>query len=379
MNEHQLRRLLRRLAVLSAPLPLAMLGAACGSSSSSDPEGGAGTTAEAGKAGEGSAGAAHQAGAGSGGSSSAGAGTGGSVALAGAAGSVALAGAGGKSSECNSNIGFNCGPTNATVPKKCVSSDAVVGSLLSPTKCVEICNAFGSMCSVTALAATTVTVQCMNGCQIGRRPAGLDGAPLCDMLAVGGYFAEIAHLEAASVTAFRILRDELRENGAPKKLVRAAARAARDEIRHTRATGALARRYGTPPRLPTVAPRAHRSLEAMAIENAVEGCVRETYGALLATRQAELAQDPLVRAAMMRIARDETQHAALSWRVARWLDTRLDPSAKRNVERAQRAAANGLLEAVAHENTLSFADLAGLPSPTEAARLAAEMNQALWS
>ena len=195
---------------------------------------------------------------------------------------------------------------------------------------------------------------------------------------LGAYFAEVARLEAASVDAFRILRDELRAHGAPKKLVRAAARAARDEVRHTRATGALARRFGARPRAPEVERGAPRSIEAMAIENAVEGCVRETYGALLATWQAQAARDSVVRAAMMRIARDETKHAALSWSVGRWLAARLDREQKRRVERAKQAAAREILCAAEHD-TAGFADVAGLPSAATAARLAAEMQRALWS
>jgi hypothetical protein len=207
----------------------------------------------------------------------------------------------------------------------------------------------------------------------------LDGAGLCDAGAAGSYFAEIAHLEAAAVVAFRVLRDELRAQGAPKKLVRAAARAARDEIRHARATGALARRFGATPRVPVVAPASPRSLEAMALENAIEGCVRETYGALLATRQARLATDPVVRAAMRRIARDETRHAALSWQVGRWLETRLAPAARRNVALARQTAAAELVTALASEPEASFAGLAGLPSAAEATQLASQLQRQLWS
>jgi hypothetical protein len=56
-----------------------------------------------------------------------------------------------------------------------------------------------------------------------------------------------------------------------------------------------------------------RSLEEMALENVVEGCVRETFGAVVAMIQAERAGDARVRRAMRRIARDETRHAELSW------------------------------------------------------------------
>jgi hypothetical protein len=63
-----------------------------------------------------------------------------------------------------------------------------------------------------------------------------------------------------------------------------------------------------------------RSLEELAVENAVEGCVRETYGALTAIWQARTAKDPSVAAAVRRIARDETRHAALSWANQRSLE-----------------------------------------------------------
>ncbi len=394
MNEHQLGRLLRRLVLLSAPLPLAVFGAACGGASTVDWDGSGGTTAQGGKD-TGGAGTSH-AGGGSGGSS-AGAGAGGSVVVgtgggitlagaggavtAGAGGSVTTAGAGGGPNKCQGNPQVNCAPAQVPVPRSCISeADATLNMPLPIDTCKMICGTtFGPSCSVAALDATTVTVQCQPGCAVGRRPAGLDASSTCDTRAAGSYFAEIAHLEAASVTAFRILRDELRASGAPKKLVRAAARAARDEIRHTRATGALARRFGAAPRVPSIQPAKPRSLAAMALENAVEGCVRETYGALLATRQAKLATDPVVRAAMLRIARDETRHAALSWQVGRWLETRLDATAKRHVAQAKQTAAAELIDALANEPEVSFASIAGLPSPAEAAQLATEMRHALWS
>jgi hypothetical protein len=376
VNEQQLRRLFRRFVVLSAPLPLAVLGAACGGSSIG------GEILEEGSSGSGgSGGGVHEAGTTSGGAN-AGTGTvagGSGGASAGAGGSSA--GTGGAPLDCKASPEMGaCTPIISTLPRPCLpEAQAVVGTPLPAESCRAFCNESFAPCSVSAVEPTTVSVMCRPGCAIGRRPAGLAESPACDRRAAGDYFAEIAHLEAASVTAFRVLRDELRAHRAPKKLLRAAARAARDEIRHTRSTRALARRFGGTPREPMVEKRPLRSVEAMAIENAVEGCVRETYGALLATRQAELARDPHVRAAMMRIARDETQHAALSWRVARFLDAKLDPQARRNVEHAKRAAARELLSSLASEPALGFADLAGLPSPSEATQLATEMNRALWS
>jgi hypothetical protein len=47
-----------------------------------------------------------------------------------------------------------------------------------------------------ALGATSVTVKCPPLCAVGRRPAGLGEPSMCDARDAGGYFAEIAHLEA---------------------------------------------------------------------------------------------------------------------------------------------------------------------------------------
>jgi hypothetical protein len=74
--------------------------------------------------------------------------------------------------------------------------------------------------------------------------------------------------------------------------------AARDEIRHTRLAVSLARRYGAVPVPVKVEGQRVRSPDAMALENAVEGCVREAFGALIASWQAIAAQDPSIRAAM---------------------------------------------------------------------------------
>jgi len=129
----------------------------------------------------------------------------------------------------------------------------------------------------------------------------------------------MAYLEAASVDAFEGMTRELVAHGAPARLRAGARRAARDEVRHARVTRNLAERAGgtvSPVRLQ--ASRV-RSLEEMAIENAVEGCVRETFSAAVAMIQAERATDMKVRHAMKRIARDETRHAELSWAVAQWL------------------------------------------------------------
>lgn len=348
MDEHRLGRLLRGMILLSAPVPLLALGVACG-----------GTALDGGDTGE--AGAAGAAGA----SGAAGQGKAGS-----AGGGAACVGQWDPKAGCEHQL--------VTLPNQCLNR-AQLENTFSTEECGRLCGSGTfAFCYLQTSESASVTLACAT-CIAGRRPAGLASDRPRELDALGEYFAQMAHLEAASVASFRILRDELRAQGAPKRLLRAAGRAARDEVRHARATGALARRFGGRLRALSVARGAPRSLEAMAIENAVEGCVRETYGALLATRQAQAARDPQVRGVMSRIARDETRHAALSWSVGRWLETRLDGAAKRRVERAKEAAVRELLTAVASEAEPSFAERVGLPPRAEASALAAHLHRVLWS
>ena len=144
-------------------------------------------------------------------------------------------------------------------------------------------------------------------------------------------------------------------------------------------TCALARRHGgvfREPRRPSVAPR---TLEEIAIENVVEGCVRETFGALVASYQAEMATDNVIKAAMMRIAQDETRHAALAWKLAGWFNGRLDPVARQRVEQARRRAAEQLARDHQGLEAPEFAQALGLPSPIRGAWLVGELAKTLWS
>ncbi len=86
---------------------------------------------------------------------------------------------------------------------------------------------------------------------------------------------------------------------------------------------AAAHRYGARPPAFVVDPPRPRSLAALARENAVEGCVRETWAALLAAYQAMSAEDPAFRALMAEVAVDERRHAELAWAIDAWARTRL--------------------------------------------------------
>ncbi len=211
----------------------------------------------------------------------------------------------------------------------------------------------------------------------GRVPAGLAptaGSSCASLL--GAYFANAARLEAASVTAFRRLREELALHGAPDELLASAHDAERDEVRHTLAMARLARRHGGRYVRPHVADVAPRALAVIAEENAVEGCARETFGALLATYQAEHAHDEEIARVMTAIAADETRHAALSWAIARWSLAKLDPGAQARIAAAWGAAMDDV--AGADPTTDAMATVAALPSRTERAELARELR-GMWT
>lgn len=159
----------------------------------------------------------------------------------------------------------------------------------------------------------------------GRRPSdmalGCEHAADCDdaRSEVGAYLAEGARLEAAAVFAFELMARELTAHGAPAALVERCWAAAADEQRHTRLTCEAARRYGFEPILPEPHVRPLPSLWQLALENTVEGCVRETWGALSAALQARTARDPQLAELYAAIAPDELAHAELSWDIQAWL------------------------------------------------------------
>lgn len=186
-----------------------------------------------------------------------------------------------------------------------------------------------------------------SACAIGRRPEGLvlNVASGCEPLA--RLLAECAQLEAASVPAFLRLAHELQGLGA-HGLAYAARRSAQDEVRHTRQMRRLAARYGGRPIGPRVQdPARARGAYEIARDNAVEGCVRETYGALLAWQQAATARDPEVAETMREIAADETRHAELSWQIAEWLEPRLAGHERAALDKARSQALAQLAREIA--------------------------------
>jgi hypothetical protein len=134
--------------------------------------------------------------------------------------------------------------------------------------------------------------------------------------------------------------------------------------------GRLARRHGAQSPPVEVEDAGARTLFALAVENASEGCVNETHAALLATWQAQAAADPALRRAMQIIARDETRHAEVSWALARWAHQRLSPEQRAAVGATRSAALAKLVQSASRAQDPELIREAGLPPKAVAESLA---------
>jgi hypothetical protein len=214
-----------------------------------------------------------------------------------------------------------------------------------------------------------VRVSCSHDCT-GRRTSGA-AEPCGDATGIADYLARSAYLEAVSVVAFERLAREISAHGAPEELTSLARRAAREEVEHADAVWRLASIFGAtaPIERPSLVPSEVRSLYEIAVENAVEGCVRETYGAAVGVFRAARATDAAVREAMQAIAEEECGHAELSWRILRWTLSQLDEAERRAMGRAMRDAREALLDDIGREVPLAPEDALRLGIPTREEKL----------
>ena len=151
---------------------------------------------------------------------------------------------------------------------------------------------------------------------------------------LGNYFANCAYLEAASVDAFIELADQLRSWGAPEDFIQRCKVAAEEEQNHTLLMDTLAKTFGGSRPEPTSVKQANTSLFEVALHNAVEGCVQEAWAACVATHQS-LHADESLKAIFAQIAKDEIEHAQLSWDLHRWFCAQLSVEEQRQIQQAQ--------------------------------------------
>lgn len=182
--------------------------------------------------------------------------------------------------------------------------------------------------------------------------------------------------EHASIASFARAGLELLAVGAPADLVAATQLAGLDEVVHTRACLALARRYGAsavrPSALPAL-PAREASLTRLCRDTFLEACVGETIATLRATRQLRGCDSLSVRAVLERIVEDEARHAALGWATVRWAIAR-GGQAVRDALRIAAAEFEGGL----HRPSSYDAVAAGVASESaRSGRLSAEQNAAV--
>ena len=182
-----------------------------------------------------------------------------------------------------------------------------------------------------------------------RGEAWVDGAPspAVDSLSpalregLAARWLNAALAEHASVAAFARLSLDLLAVGAPPSLLTGSARAAAQEVEHAPACFAIAAALGGRPVGPGAFPEATEGaartvdLATLARDAYVDGCLGEGVAAELARSASERCSDPVVRAALERIADEEADHASLSWEIVRWCRSRGGDA----VERALREAA----------------------------------------
>lgn len=275
-----------------------------------------------------------------------------------------------------------CPPTyTTTVPllPKANGDGGFVDAGNEPLDCTAACGSAPISCNEVHVDGGPPLVECVfaESCGAGRRTRGHRQVSGVGRDETGAWLAATAALEAQSVHAFSRLARELEGFGAPKALITRAGRARADEVRHATTMRKLAaERRGRPSR--TRRPRERvRTLLEIAVENAVEGCVREAFGALVAHHQARHAGDEKLRRAMRTIAREETAHAALAFDVHAWLLSKLTPRERADVRANMMRAAQRLESETNTPLARATLTTTGLPSSAHARELARAMVAAL--
>jgi hypothetical protein len=219
-------------------------------------------------------------------------------------------------------------------------------------------------CKLTTIQFDQGAVECtfIPECGAGRRPHRLVAPRARPRGAAASYFARAAHLEAASVVAFLDLARELALHGGADDLVRASVRSAVEEARHARLMTRLALASGIQPEPVRVQGFEPRSLEAIALHNAEEGCAGEAFAARLLAAQARRSQSAAFRAVAPSIAADEMRHAAFSMELGSRLSARLGSGLGRRAREARAEALHRIARAHEHDACPEAAAVLGMPS-----------------
>lgn len=213
----------------------------------------------------------------------------------------------------------------------------------------------------------------------GRMPAGAHiQAPDDTASVLGEYFSSMAAMETAAVTAFRYLTRELEAYQAPEALIAMACQAVQEEIEHAEMAGLLSQAYDAAVPTVEVDDFQLRSLFEVALENAVEGCVNETFAAACGIWQHQHAELDAFKAVMGRVAEEESGHAELSWGIHQWIMPQLTEAQQQHIRAAQAEAIESLHATFQVEENPQVRRAVGLPESADALRLLGELRGQLW-
>ena len=153
------------------------------------------------------------------------------------------------------------------------------------------------------------------------RPSVLESDP--HNQEIGRRWLKNAEAEHASVASFARHTLQLMSIGAPSELLAASQEAALDEIKHAKMSYGLASAFIGSDFVPGPLD-VEESLEDMDIKEIArsliqEGCIGETLAAIEVHLAAKIAQDTVVKEALLEISSDETKHAQLAWNTIYWI------------------------------------------------------------
>jgi hypothetical protein len=196
---------------------------------------------------------------------------------------------------------------------------------------------------------------------------------------IDSWFVRATQAEIGSVGAFLIMREELRKMGAPKNLISQCLTAAQDEIKHARMMHTVCVSLGQKATAPTIDCVPKRSYFSLAMENAIEGCIHESYAAIQALYQSQHAKTPELRELFTAIATDEIQHAQLSLQIHHWLMSKLTREQQNTILKAQQKSVGQLIEYHTTHEPAAQTSILGLPDSKSAVKMTQTLFASLTS
>lgn len=214
----------------------------------------------------------------------------------------------------------------------------------------------------------------------GRMPNGIQINDRNDTTqsSIASYLANMAAMETAAITAFEYLVRELTAYGAPETLIAQAQQAVDEEKRHAEMAGLLAAAHEATVPAVQIDDFMLRSMYEIALENAIEGCVNETFAAACGIWQSEYAQMPVFKKIIGYITDEEISHAALSWEIHHWLMPQLTPMQQQAISKAQIKAVDDLMTSFRQKGDPAQQSAFGLPDEASASVILSQLQQSTW-